>query len=69
MLQFPLCAGILIVMAEMVGSAVVEETLKQVMSGLIGKQQHQEDEAKPVGGGSSLPRFTGSLIRSFMRIK
>ncbi|XP_025806938.1 6,7-dimethyl-8-ribityllumazine synthase, chloroplastic-like [Panicum hallii] len=34
-------------MAEMVGSAVVEETLKQVMSGLIGKQQHQEDEAKP----------------------
>jgi len=29
-------------MAEMVGSAAAEEILKQVFSGLIGKQQHQE---------------------------
>ncbi|CAL5043600.1 unnamed protein product [Urochloa decumbens] len=41
-------------MAEMVGSAVAEETLKQVVSSLIGsKQQHQEEEtaAGNIDGG------------------
>ena len=38
------CTGIdrSLAMAEMVGSAAAEEILKQVFSGLIGKQQHQE---------------------------
>ncbi|CAL5047004.1 unnamed protein product [Urochloa decumbens] len=37
-------------MAEMVGSAVAEETLKQVVSSLIGsKQQHQEEETAAAG--------------------